>query len=67
MAAGVQKEVIHPRFPYRIFLGKNKVARFAFGKDEAEEAGKGLSEAGKRLTGNRGILFTDASSREVLK
>lgn len=48
-------------------MGKNKVARVAFGKSPAEEMREGLSEAGKRLFGNRGLLFTDASSREVLK
>jgi mRNA turnover protein 4 len=51
----------------RIFMGKNKVARAAFGKTPAEEMRDGLSEAGKRLIGNRGLLFTNASGREVVK
>lgn len=52
---------------HRIFMGKNKVARAAFGKTPAEEMREGLSEAGKRLTGNRGLLFTNTAGREVIK
>ena len=48
-------------------MGKNKVARVAFGKTAADELKEGLSLAGARLVGSRGLLFTDAESREVLK
>lgn len=48
-------------------MGKNKVARVAFGKTPSEEAKDGLSDAGKKLVGNKGLLFTNSSSRDVLK
>jgi len=51
----------------RLFFGKNKMTKVALGRTEAEEYKDGLSKLGSKLTGFRGLLFTDHSKQEVLK
>mmetsp|Transcript_41150 Transcript_41150/g.42047 ORF Transcript_41150/g.42047 Transcript_41150/m.42047 type:complete len:216 (-) Transcript_41150:62-709(-) len=51
----------------RIFLGKNTVARKAFGNSVEEEYKDNLHSISERLTGNVGILFTNRSKEEVIR
>eukprot|EP00741_Cyanophora_paradoxa_P008968 tig00001415_g8681.t1 len=61
------KEVRDRLKPSRFFLGKNKVMQLALGKSEEDEQRTGLSELGKRVTGQCGLFFTNMSKEEVLK
>ena len=51
----------------RIFLGKNKIAQVALGRNVEEEYKENLHLLSSRIDGNVGLLFTNRSVQEVKK
>ncbi|ORX64550.1 hypothetical protein BCR32DRAFT_231763 [Anaeromyces robustus] len=49
----------------RFFFGKNKIMAKALGNTPEEEYKENLSKLAERLVGNVGLLFTDASPKEI--
>lgn len=50
----------------RLYLGKNKVAQVALGKDEEDEYRENLHLVSKNLVGDAGLFFTNRPKQEVL-
>ncbi|KFM77461.1 mRNA turnover protein 4-like protein, partial [Stegodyphus mimosarum] len=50
----------------RFFIGKNKVMALALGRTLEDEYKPNLHKIGQRLKGERGLLFSNRSSEEVL-
>lgn len=50
----------------RFFFGKNKVMSLALGRDRSDERRPGLRKIARRVQGQTGLLFTNASEQEVL-
>jgi len=51
----------------RFFFGKSKVIAVGLGRDPAEEIKDDIHKISERMTGQRGLLFTNNSKDEVLK
>ena len=49
----------------RLFFGKNKVLRVALGRTAEEACIEGIEKVSKALSGNVGLLFTNASCQKV--
>jgi len=49
----------------RIFLGKNKVIRFALGRSPTDEYKPNLFRLSQRLAGNSGLFLTNISQEEI--
>jgi len=52
---------------FRFFFGKNKVMSLALGRNRSDEYRPGLRKIARRLQGQTGLLFTNASEEEVLR
>ena len=50
----------------RLFLGKNKVAQVALGKEELDEYRENLHKVGAHLSGDSGLFFTNREKEEVV-
>ncbi|XP_071529368.1 mRNA turnover protein 4 homolog [Panulirus ornatus] len=50
----------------RFFLGKNKVMALALGRTPEEEMYDNLHKVSQKLIGQRGLLFTNSTKKEVL-
>lgn len=50
----------------RFFFGKNKVMSLALGRNRSDEYRPGLRKIARRLQGQTGLLFTNASEQQVL-
>ncbi|KAG4097124.1 ribosomal protein L10-domain-containing protein [Neocallimastix lanati (nom. inval.)] len=59
------KEVRNDWNTSRFFFGKNKIMAKALGNTAEEEYKPNLSKLAERLVGNVGLLFTDASPKEI--
>ncbi|KAL7302736.1 hypothetical protein TKK_0004785 [Trichogramma kaykai] len=51
----------------RFFFGKNKIVAIAFGKTPESECVDGISKMSSKITGQRGLLFTNESKEKVLE
>jgi len=61
------KEVFSTLEDSKFCLGKKKVIKMAFGKDENEEPYKNSHLVGKNIQGQVGILFTNLTHQKVLE
>jgi len=52
---------------FRFFFGKNKVMSLALGRNRSDEYRPGLRKIARRLQGQTGLLFTNASEQQVLR
>ena len=50
----------------RLFLGKNKLAQVALGKDEESEYRENIHMVSKKLVGDAGLFFTNRPKKEIL-
>lgn len=63
-------EVFQKRFhcaAFRFFFGKNKVMSLALGRSRSDEYRPGLRKIARRVQGQTGLLFTNASEQQVLR
>ena len=54
-------------FPRRFFFGKNRVMQLALGRTEEEEYRENLHKLTRHVQGQTGLLFTNATEKEVLR
>lgn len=52
---------------FRFFFGKNRVMSLALGRNRSDEHRPGLRKIARRVQGQTGLLFTNASEPEVLR